>query len=256
MKKIESKIVGYKVAQQEEPKEPEVIIDGTEKIDLTQTNRNESIDLKSLQKLNLKLKRPLVCNSKTYRLKPPQTEHALYVTLSSIEQDEKQHPFEIFFNTKNPEHIEWTSALTLTISIAFRTAIETGSSLNGLISNLKETFGTSGSYLSKVPSKPKFVNGLVAEIGLVIEVFNEECLAWNCSNSTHEKPATEEEKQAVMSDNSFIKNTKLSVTDLSTIPEITSLAAKLPECKVCGEAALIRLDGCLTCTSCGDSKCG
>jgi len=252
---ITKKIVGFKVVQPSEVKESEVILDGTEKIDFTQTKRNEVIDLESLQKL----KRPLVCNSKTYRLKPPQAEHALYITLSSIEQDGKQHPFEIFFNTKNPEHIEWTNALTLTISIAFRQAIETGSSLSGLIENLKETFGTSGSYLSKVPSKPKFVNGLVAEIGLVIEEFNKECLAWNYSNSLQERPATEEEKQAAFGipyktkEVTLKEGVKIDKGALVTTNMLKETKVTNP-CPTCGEQ-LARIEGCATCLNCGYSKC-
>lgn len=248
MNKIDQKIVGYKIAAKEEQTAP-----------ITETLATLS------DKVIRELKRPLACNSKTYRLKPPTAEHALYVTISSIEQDGKKYPFELFFNTKNPNHIEWTSALTLTISIAFRTAIETGSSLSGLIENLKETFGTSGSYLSKVPAKPKFVNGLVAEIGLVIEEFNNECLAWNYSNSSHETKLTTEELEAacgfepekpsslVYYDSPFhVTHDKETADKMCEEFDATIVTNPCPTCA----SQLVKLDGCDTCPACGYSKCG
>jgi len=33
-------------------------------------------------------------------------------------------------------------------------------------------------------------------------------------------------------------------------------ALKAQVCPKCGEAALVKMDGCLTCTACGESKCG
>lgn len=235
--KVDKKIVGYKVVQPSEVKEPETILDGTEEIDLTQTKRNEAIDTESLQKLQKKeLKRPLRLDNE-WRLKPPYAEHALYVRLNAIEHEGKKYPFEIFFNTVDSTQVEWTNGLTLTLSLNFRTAIETGTSLQPLIDKLKKTVGTSGNYLSKVPAKPKFVNGLVAEIGLVIEEFNSECLQSSYSESSYEAPPTAEESAAIIS-----------------TEEVTSVKVA-NVCKLCG-GKLIKLDGCDTCVDCGDSKCG
>lgn len=231
MHKIDKKITGYKVVQ---PNETEEALHSQKTTILDETEK-----LSSKLPVKVELKRPLSLTSKTYRLKPPQADHALYVTLSALVHAGRRYPFEIFFNTKNPEHIEWTNALTLTISIAFRQAIESGNSLASLIENLKETFGTSGAYLSKVPSKPKFVNGLVAEIGYIIEEFNNECLQYNYSNSSHEVPPTVEETKA-------------------TFPseEVTDTKVVTNPCPDCGEQ-LELLDGCLTCVKgCGWSKCG
>lgn len=251
MNKIDKKIVGFKVVQPSEA----LTANNTDIETIAQaieTDAGEALpdlrqSLLEMQSYLVKkeLIRPLVCNSKTYRLKPPQAEHALYVTISSIEQEGKRYPFELFFNTKNPNHIEWTSALTLTISIAFRTAIETRSSLSGLISNLKETFGTGGSYLSKVPAKPKFVNGLVAEIGLVIEEFNNECLVWNAHSENHDVWETEVETAERLFEEAYgftpSEPTKSKITN---------------PCPECGEQ-LSLLDGCSTCVQgCGYSKCG
>ena len=192
-----------------------------------------------------KLKRPLRLDNE-WRLKPPYATHALYVRLNGIEHEGKKYPYEIFFNTKDVKDIKWLNALTVTISTAFRTAIETGTSLQPLIDNFKESCDTESPYLSKVPDKPKFVNGLVAEIGLVIEVFNKECLACY-SESSHEIPATEEERQAAFT--TIIE----TVGDFLPIHDIYKVKSVTNPCPDCGESMRIS-EGCLICT-CGFSKC-
>jgi len=218
MHKITKKIVGFKVIN---PLANEVQ-DNPESV--TYLEKGDSLTY-----INTNVKRPVRLDN-TWRLKPPQAQHALYVTLSAITIEDNKFPFEIFFNTKNPEHIEWTNALTLTISNAFRTALATGTTLHSLIENLKETIGTSGNYISRVPTKPRFVNGLVAEIGLVIEEFYLECLAWNFSENNIAKTFEE----------SFSINL---TTEVITHP-----------CPQCGEQ-LTKIAGCDTCLSCGYSRC-
>ena len=232
MKKIDKKIVGYKVV--------------TEQVAPTNTEETKQF-LEASTPLSLKeLKRPLRLGNE-WRLKPPYVEHALYVRLNSIEHEGKKYPYEIFFNTKEVTQIEWLNALTLTLSIAFRTAIETNTSLTSIVENLKETFGTQSSYLSKVPSKPKFVNGLVAEIGLVIEEFNNECLAWNYENYEFQGETAKGAYEALE------ELDKLAYKEAKERTEQTKVINPCPEC---GEQ-LSLLDGCLTCVEgCGWSKCG
>lgn len=233
--KITKKIVGYKVVTEEGvtkiPDEQGVTyINPTDTLvaqleELAELETAKDIAFKTAEAINLvikpALKRPLRLDNE-WRLKPPYANHALYVRLNAITHEGKKYPYEIFFNTKEVKDIKWLNALTVTISTAFRTAIETGTSLQPLIDNFKESCDTESPYLSRVPEKPKFVNGLVAEIGLVIEEFNRECLAWNYENykfqgetakgayealreldkeafeMSHEIPATEEEKQAAV----------------------------------------------------------
>jgi ribonucleoside-diphosphate reductase alpha chain len=56
----------------------------------------------------------------TYKLRWPDSEHAMYVTINDIEQDGTNRPFEIFVNSKNLEHYAWVVALTRMISAVFR----------------------------------------------------------------------------------------------------------------------------------------
>ena len=45
---------------------------------------------------------------------------AFYVTVADIEEDGQRRPFEVFVNTKNPEHIAWMTGLTRMVSAIFR----------------------------------------------------------------------------------------------------------------------------------------
>ena len=56
----------------------------------------------------------------TYKLKWPESAHAVYVTINDVEQDGKRRPFEMFINSKNMEHYAWTLGLTRMISAVFR----------------------------------------------------------------------------------------------------------------------------------------
>lgn len=274
--KITKKIVGYKVVTPDEvflsdlrsTEDLEVAYEDliTDKDSVVYLGQNEVISFPKKE-----LKRPLRLDNE-WRLKPPYANHALYVRLNAITHEGKKYPYEIFFNTKDVKDIKWLNALTVTISTAFRTAIETGTSLQPLIDNFKESCDTESPYLSRVPEKPKFVNGLVAEIGLVIEEFNKECLAWNYSESSHERPATEEEAKAVTTlqdttqfkmfmeeqeeEPAFFGFCQEVVSDTSTKEVDISISYKVitNPCPDCG-SQLTKQAGCDMCT-CGYSKCG
>ncbi len=62
------------------------------------------------------LDRPEALPGQTYKVRWPDSEHAIYITLNDIVQDGRRRPFEIFINSKNMEHYAWTVALTRMIS--------------------------------------------------------------------------------------------------------------------------------------------
>jgi len=66
------------------------------------------------------LDRPEALPGRTYKLRWPDSEHAIYITLNDIVQDGRRRPFEVFINSKNMEHYAWTVALTRMISAVFR----------------------------------------------------------------------------------------------------------------------------------------
>jgi hypothetical protein len=149
-RKIEQKIVGYKVANNDEVAEENPII-------------NES----NIIQMHEKVSRPEALSGSTYKIKTPMSDHALYLTINDIilnegTDHELRRPFEIFINSKNMDHFQWIVALTRVISAVFRK----GGDCTFLVEELKAVFDPQGGYF-----KPggKFMPSLVAEIGWAVE---------------------------------------------------------------------------------------
>jgi len=66
------------------------------------------------------LDRPQTLEGNTYKLKWPDSEHAIYVTINDVVVNGHRRPFEVFINSKNMEHFAWTVGLTRMISAVFR----------------------------------------------------------------------------------------------------------------------------------------
>ena len=66
------------------------------------------------------LERPEALQGSTYKIRWPEHDHAIYITINDIIRDGRRQPFEIFINSKNTEHYAWTVALTRMISAVFR----------------------------------------------------------------------------------------------------------------------------------------
>ncbi|MGB3811174.1 MAG: adenosylcobalamin-dependent ribonucleoside-diphosphate reductase [Parvibaculum sp.] len=177
------------------------------------------------------LERETVLPGFTYKLQWPESDHAIYITINDILQAEGQgnrrRPFEIFINSKNMEHYAWTVALTRMISAVFRR----GGDVTFVVEELKAVFDPrGGSWM-----KGRYVPSLLAAIGEVIEQH-----MIDTGFIAHEdgKPLTE------------------AVRAIVGEPVQPPLGAvKLKGCDRCGERAMIRQEGCETCTSCGFSKC-
>ena len=56
------------------------------------------------------LDRPNALEGNTYKVKWPDSEHALYITINDVIIGGHRRPFEIFINSKNMEHFAWTVA--------------------------------------------------------------------------------------------------------------------------------------------------
>jgi ribonucleoside-diphosphate reductase alpha chain len=97
----------------------------------------------------------------TYKLKWPESAHAVYVTINDIDADGERRPFEIFVNSKNMEHYAWTLGLTRMISAVFRR----GGDVSFVPEELKAVFDPRGGAWVK----GRYVPSLLAAIGDVIE---------------------------------------------------------------------------------------
>ena len=105
--------------------------------------------------------RPETLIGSTYKIKWPESEHALYVTINDIEENGGRRPFEIFVNSKNMEHYAWTLALTRMVSAVFRR----GGDVTFVAEELKAVFDPrGGSWLNG-----RYVPSLLAAIGDVIQ---------------------------------------------------------------------------------------
>lgn len=169
------------------------------------------------------LERHTVLPGFTYKLQWPESDHAMYITINDIIQDSRRRPFEIFINSKNMEHYAWTVALTRMISAVFRR----GGDVTFVVEELKAVFDPrGGAWVTG-----RYVPSLLAAIGEVIEQH--------------------------MVDIGFIAG-----NDGKPISEALKMAAgdesgpKRASCPRCGDRALIRQEGCDTCTECGYSRCG
>ena len=97
----------------------------------------------------------------TYKLRWPDSEHAMYVTVNDVELDGIRRPFEVFVNSKNLEHYAWVVALTRMISAVFRR----GGEVAFVAEELKQVFDPRGGQWSN----GHYVPSLVAAIGEVLE---------------------------------------------------------------------------------------
>ena len=173
------------------------------------------------------LSRPEELPGKTYKIRWPESDHALYITINDIVQDGRRRPFEIFINSKNMEHYAWTVGLTRMISAVFRR----GGDLSFVVEELKAVFDPRGGAWME----GRYVPSLLAAIGNVIE--------------RH------------MIDIGFMPSNKSATPELAERKVVNLLPAdgqrpRLAQCPKCGEAALIRVEGCDQCTSCDYSRCG
>ena len=107
------------------------------------------------------LDRPEALPGSTYKLRWPESDHAIYITLIDIVRDGRRRPFEVFVNSKNTEHYAWTVALTRMISAVFRR----GGDVSFVVEELKAVFDPRGGQWMD----GAYVPSLLAAIGRVIE---------------------------------------------------------------------------------------
>ncbi|MHC9235191.1 adenosylcobalamin-dependent ribonucleoside-diphosphate reductase [Pseudooceanicola sp. 502str34] len=169
------------------------------------------------------LDRPQALEGNTYKLTWPDSEHAIYITINDIVINGHRRPFEVFINSKNMEHYAWTVALTRMISAVFRR----GGDVSFVVEELKAVFDPRGGAWVK----GKYIPSILAAIGGVIE--------------TH------------LVSIGFIEG---EGTGLKTDPQAKVIGLESGKrgkaCPSCGQYTLQMIEGCMTCTSCGHSKCG
>ena len=157
----------------------------------------------------------------TYKLRWPDSEHAIYVTVNDVEQDGARRPFEVFVNSKNLEHYAWVVALTRMISAVFRR----GGAVAFVADELKQVFDPRGGQWSQ----GRYMPSLVAAIGEVIE--------------RH------------MTETGFLAPPEPLPGTAAGAAAAPAAAALGPLCPQCSQPGLAREAGCLSCLHCGWSRC-
>lgn len=170
------------------------------------------------------LDRPSTLDGNTYKLKWPDSEHAIYVTINDIIVNDKRRPFEVFINSKNMEHFAWTVGLTRMISAVFRR----GGDVSFVVDELKAVFDPrGGAWVGG-----KYIPSILAAIGGILEEH--------------------------MMKIGFIKDSDTSLFHKSgEVTKVENLKlSRQKSCTSCGQFDLQMIEGCMTCRSCGYSKCG
>jgi len=168
------------------------------------------------------LDRPAALEGRTYKLKWPESEHAIYITINDIVHAGRRQPFEVFINSKNMEHFAWTVALTRMISAVFRR----GGDVSFVVEELKAVFDPRGGAWMN----GKYVPSILAAIGGVIE------------------------RHLVAI--GFIEGEGLGLKSDPRAEVVNLDPPRGKACPACGQYDLRMVEGCLTCLSCGHSKCG
>jgi len=240
--RIEKKIVGYEVVKKEE----EAAAKAKAQAEATERKKAKIIRMTEW------VARPEgmeALEGSTYKIKTPLDDHAMYVTINDIilnidTEHEQRRPFEIFINSKNMDHFQWIVALTRLMSAVFRK----GGDVTFMAEELQAVFDPKGGYF-----KPggKFMPSIIAEIGAVIEhhlqkigLMEKEELSEQQQLILGQKRAEAEADASARS-----KNQEDSESD-GTYPASATL------CNKCHTKAVIIMDNCATCLSCGYSKCG
>jgi hypothetical protein len=203
--KIDQPIVGYSVVKKEEAKASPALI-----------GRQE------------------VLPGRTYKVKTPLSESALYVTINHCEIDGVMRPFEIFINCKDMKHFQWVVALTRLISAVFRH----GGEVAFLIEELRSVLDPNGGAFHK----GKYIPSLVSVIGDVIE---QELT----SLGLFKRDESLKEAAVAMVKEKIEKTKKIEHED-------DGYPVQATVCQKCMQRSVVIMDSCSVCLNCSESKCG
>ena len=168
------------------------------------------------------LDRPQQLEGATYKLKWPDSEHAIYITINDIVIAGHRRPFEVFINSKNMEHFAWTVALTRMISAVFRR----GGDISFVVEELKAVFDPRGGAWME----GRYIPSILAAIGGVIE------------------------RHLIRIGFIPAEGMGLKTDPKAEITPLTGGRGKA--CSSCGSYEMRMVEGCMVCANCGYSKCG
>jgi hypothetical protein len=237
--KIANKIVGYEVVKPEE----EIAVREEAK---AETQERQSATIIRMTERVARPEGMEALEGSTYKIKTPLDDHAMYVTINDIilnqgTEHEQRRPFEIFINSKNMDHFQWIVALTRLMSAVFRK----GGDVTFLAEELQAVFDPRGGYFNP---GGKFMPSIIADIGAVIEHHLQKI-------GLMEKEELSEQQQLILDQKRA--QAEGEAEKKTIIPEGDSgYPASATLCNKCHTKAVVIMDNCATCLSCGYSKCG
>jgi len=246
--KIDKPITGYRIGK-DEPEQQEAPV-------VKDVSREMSADGKVVR-MHEKLERPDMLRGSTYKVKTPVSDHAMYVTINDVvlnagTEHETQRPFEIFINSKNLDHYQWIVALTRIMSAVFRK----GGDVTFLVDELKAVFDPRGGYWQP---GGMFMPSIIAELGHIVEKHLRFIgMLADDGPDEHQRKLIEAKRRAFEESQ---KQTDAFAQDAHPAEApVDGEAPAFPPgsqlCSKCSTVAVVMMDGCMTCLSCGDSKCG
>ena len=257
--KIESKIVDYSVVKADEPAggeakaevkaevKPEAPVAAAKAPVAKIARESADNDDRRAKVIHMheKVGRPEMLEGSTYKVKTPVSDHAMYVTINDIilnagTEHEQRRPFEIFINSKNLDHYQWIVALTRIISAVFRK----GGDVTFLVDELKAVFDPRGGYWK---AGGTYMPSIIAELGHVVETHLQTIGLLKTPDLDDARRQLIEEKREEYENRHRQQD---AFAEENGYPEGAQLCSK------CSTAAVVMMDGCMTCLSCGDSKCG
>ena len=236
--KIANKIVGYEVVSEEE----DASVKAKPRVDPEERQSAQII------RMTERIARPEgmeALEGSTYKIKTPLDDHAMYVTINDMvlnpgTEHEQNRPFEIFINSKNMDHFQWIVALTRLMSAVFRK----GGDVTFLAEELQAVFDPKGGYF-----KPggKFMPSIIAEIGAVIEHHLQKI-------GLMEKEELSEQQQLILDQ----KRAEVEIDAARRAVAVAGSDGEYPAsatlCNKCHTKAVVIMDNCATCLSCGYSQ--
>ena len=236
--KIANKIVGYEVVSEEE----DASVKAKPRVDPEERQSAQII------RMTERIARPEgmeALEGSTYKIKTPLDDHAMYVTINDMvlnpgTEHEQNRPFEIFINSKNMDHFQWIVALTRLMSAVFRK----GGDVTFLAEELQAVFDPKGGYF-----KPggKFMPSIIAEIGAVIEHHLQKI-------GLMEKEELSEQQQLILDQ----KRAEVEIDAARRAVAVAGSDGEYPAsatlCNKCHTKAVVIMNTCATCLSCGYSQ--
>lgn len=244
MLEIKNKIVSYEIIDNNTAES-----ESNAYLDCPTDHEEVKAETAEIIQMHEKLERPEMLLGSTYKIKTPQSEHALYITINDVllnpdTKYEIRRPYEIFINSKNMDHFQWIVALTRIISAVFRK----GGDVTFLVDELRSVFDPRGGYFKK---GGKYKPSLVGEIGDAIECH------MKMIGMIEDKGLDDGQREMLVAKRKEYESINVADKDeVSTGNDASDFPPNAQLCKKCHTKAVISMDGCMTCLNCGDSKCG